>query len=202
MGRPSLKTQRTSEILDAFARCVARAGVEGATLEAIAGEAGMTRTLLRHYVGNRDDLVAALTDRIGDSFDNRTEALFRSLPAKNRVAALLNSLFGTSRAAGRAPETADFAVFQALVAASERYPDTARRLRDWAMAFDRQITTELRHEYRGCTPDAAAEVSFGIVSLCFNIDALDPLDLPGNYPATAGNAARRLVATLEGPPES
>ena len=33
MPRPSLKAQRSEEILDAYERCVARYGVEGATLE-------------------------------------------------------------------------------------------------------------------------------------------------------------------------
>ena len=36
MPRPSVKAERTEEILDAFERCVARYGVEGSTLERIA----------------------------------------------------------------------------------------------------------------------------------------------------------------------
>ncbi|MGI9303924.1 MAG: TetR family transcriptional regulator, partial [Gammaproteobacteria bacterium] len=60
MPRPSLKTQRTGEILDAFQRCIVKYGMQGASLERISEEADMGRTILRHYVGNRDDLIIAV----------------------------------------------------------------------------------------------------------------------------------------------
>ena len=41
MGRPNLTEVRTSEILDAFERCVARFGLEGSSLERVAEEAGI-----------------------------------------------------------------------------------------------------------------------------------------------------------------
>ena len=54
MGRPDLTEVRTAEILDAFERCVARFGLEGSSLERDAEEAGMKRSILRHYIGNRN----------------------------------------------------------------------------------------------------------------------------------------------------
>ena len=41
---------------------VTRLGVEGATLEKTAGEAGLDRVLIRHNVGNKDDLLDAFLD--------------------------------------------------------------------------------------------------------------------------------------------
>ena len=71
MPRPSLKLQRSEEILDAFERCVARYGIEGTTLEKTAEEAGLQRSLLRHNVGNRDDLLNSLVNRfISESRDS------------------------------------------------------------------------------------------------------------------------------------
>ena len=43
MARPSVKDERTEAILAAFERCVARHGVEGATLQRTADEAGLAR---------------------------------------------------------------------------------------------------------------------------------------------------------------
>ena len=64
MGRPNLTEIRSAEILDAFERCVARYGLEESSLERVADEAGMKRSILRHYVGNREDLVQGLAERV------------------------------------------------------------------------------------------------------------------------------------------
>ncbi|MEO1142890.1 MAG: TetR/AcrR family transcriptional regulator, partial [Pseudomonadota bacterium] len=63
MARPDIKESRREQIIDAFEFCVARYGVEGATLAKTAEQAGLARPLVRHNVGNRDDLVDALTKR-------------------------------------------------------------------------------------------------------------------------------------------
>ena len=60
MGRPSLANVRREQILDALERCLARDGLVGTTLEAVAEEAGVRRPVIRHYFGNRDELVAAV----------------------------------------------------------------------------------------------------------------------------------------------
>ena len=82
MPRPSVKTERTAEILDAFERSVARFGVEGSTLERIAEEAGLRRSLLRHYVGNRDDLLDALVERFLERSSREMDVLFAALPER------------------------------------------------------------------------------------------------------------------------
>ena len=53
MARPRVTAERREEILAAFARCVARDGVEGASLQQVADEAGLARGLLRHHLGQR-----------------------------------------------------------------------------------------------------------------------------------------------------
>ena len=64
MARPDLSAERSEQILDAFSRCVARSGLDAVSLEEVAGEAGVRRSIIRHYIGNRDDLVAAFLDRL------------------------------------------------------------------------------------------------------------------------------------------
>ena len=80
MPRPSVKDQRREEILTAFARCVALYGVEGATLEKIAAEAGIARPAVRHFVGNRDELVEALTAHVKKDYTEKVDQLFAYLP--------------------------------------------------------------------------------------------------------------------------
>src|SRR5215469_18291205 len=60
MGRPSLADTRRPQILRAFEDCVLKYGLEGSSLERIAQHAGVRRSLIRHYFGNKDDLAEAL----------------------------------------------------------------------------------------------------------------------------------------------
>ena len=192
MGRPSLKEQRSAEILDAFARCVARFGIEGSTLERIAEEAGVKRTILRHYIGNRDALVDALGARIKREFLAGTEALFQALPETDRIDTMLRYLFDPAY-------YADFesgAVAQALIASADTYPDIAKRMRAWIKRFDDLLAAELARVYPTAEKADVRAVSFGVLSLYLNVSALAPLALPKRYNDAALRGARKLIDSL------
>lgn len=57
MGRPSVAAERRRQILEAAIRCIAAKGFAGTTLDGIAEEAGMARGHVRHFAGNRDDVL-------------------------------------------------------------------------------------------------------------------------------------------------
>lgn len=57
MGRRSLAVERRGQILAAAIECMATHGVSGSTLERIAETAGMARGHVRHFAGNREDLL-------------------------------------------------------------------------------------------------------------------------------------------------
>ena len=59
IGRPSLKDQRRREIVEAFIALVAVQGLEHVSLDDVATDAGVQRAALRHFVGNRDQLIEA-----------------------------------------------------------------------------------------------------------------------------------------------
>ena len=194
MGRPSLKEKRSDEILDAFARCVGRYGLEGSTLERIAEEAGVKRTILRHYIGNRDEMITALAERVAREFDQATDELFALLPDEGRVDWLVEALFHPSSQTS----SQDLAVAQALISASDHYPDIGKQQRAWVLRFDDLIAQELAAAYPQADAGAVREVSFGLLSIYFNTDALGPLRLPEAYVASGRQAAKRLISTLEG----
>jgi AcrR family transcriptional regulator len=64
MGRPSLADSRRAQILDAYEECVLQFGMEARSLEAIADQAGIKRSVVRHYMGNRAELRRAFVERI------------------------------------------------------------------------------------------------------------------------------------------
>lgn len=62
MGRRDLSDERRPQIVAAAKRAITKHGVDGATQEVIADEAGMSRALIRHYLGNRDAVLDAVWD--------------------------------------------------------------------------------------------------------------------------------------------
>ncbi len=194
MGRPSLKEQRSAEILDAFARCVARFGIEGSTLERIAEEAGVKRTILRHYIGNREALVDALGARIEREYLAETEALFQALPETDRIDTLLRYLFDPTYYA----DLEGAAVAQALISSADTYPDIAERMRGWIKRFDDLLAAELARAYPKADKADVRAASFSVMSLYFNVSTLAPLALPKRYNDAALRGAEKLIRSLAG----
>ena len=64
MPRPSIAAERRVEILQAFEACALRKGLEATTLADVAEEAGLPRPLVRHFMGNRADMVSGLIERM------------------------------------------------------------------------------------------------------------------------------------------
>ena len=64
MARPRIGDLRREQILVAFEACVIRSGLAQTTLADVAAEAGQPRSLVRHFIGNREDMVGALVDRL------------------------------------------------------------------------------------------------------------------------------------------
>ena len=64
MGRKELAKERQDSILDAMERCISKYGLQGTTLENIASEAKINRGLIHHYIGNRDDVVQLMVERL------------------------------------------------------------------------------------------------------------------------------------------
>jgi len=118
MARPSLAAERRDQILDALERCLRRRGLEGTTLDAVAREAGVQRPLIRHYFGNRDELLAAAVARAVARHGREIEAALAERPARGRrgrLAALLDHLF----LGGFGADPARDRIFRGLRAAAE-----------------------------------------------------------------------------------
>ena len=191
MARPSVKAERTEEILIAFERCVARFGVEGTSLERIAEESGLRRSLLRYYIGNRDELVEALTDRFIDKTTEVMEELYTGLPDKNTAEAMVYALFAPY-------DRTDSAVLvaEALIAAADRYPTVQDKLSSWYERFLDRVCDLIQADYPDVARDRCWTVSVGIVSIYFNADSMDTLKLSGRYREASIQSALLLLRSL------
>lgn len=191
MGRPSLKTERISNILDAYETCVARSGVEGATLDRVAREAGLARPLIRHNVGNRDDLLDALIERFFKTSTEHISALVADLPEQDRALCVIDRLFDVS-----SYDRNTILVAEALIAAAATRPDLAIRLKAWVDRFVTALAQVLRKEFSKASKKNVDAVAAGITGIYFNVDSLMLLGDLRKLRTASKRAAIILVSSL------
>lgn len=193
MPRPSLKDQRSQEILDAFVTCAASYGLEGATQERIADAAGVKRTLLRHYLGNRDDMIDALCAHVVGEFDALTRALAEALRGCARPTDIIDLLLDPD--AETDPRLV--LVFQALAAAVEKRPQMRDPLLGSLQRFVDLIGSFLRKRLAQAAPADCEAAAHGLAALYMTLDALGPLSPPCAWRAAQKRAATLILASLE-----
>jgi AcrR family transcriptional regulator len=188
MGRPSLADSRRAQILDAFEECILKYGMEGSSLEKIADQAGVKRSVVRHYLGNRDELTRALVDRM----IQRTTASYQdAIKAQGRAGgldALIEYIAGPEF-----PDERDDALIDALFAASHREPDLRAQLRGRYQAFQRSIAVELGNEFPGATGHDIRAMSYALVCLAYGSASMQDLGLPSRAIGDVRAPARAMV---------
>jgi AcrR family transcriptional regulator len=191
MARPSLKDQRTAEILDAYLRCVARFGLEGATQDRIAAQAGLKRPMLRHYLGNKDDMVQALADHVIAQFDAMMIALETALDEISDPQGFIALLFLDE---GSDPDLT--LAWQSLAAACAHDASLRAPLLDSQARFLGLLQKALQRLYPHANADDLRAVSQGLVALFGSYDALTPLQPPTQWGEDMKQAAHMLMRGL------
>lgn len=74
MGRRTVRAERREELTAAFARVLARKGYAGATVAAVAAEAGVAPGLVHHHFRDKADLLQSLLEGLIFRFRERTGA--------------------------------------------------------------------------------------------------------------------------------
>ena len=96
VGRPSVVAERGRQILDAVEECIVTHGLAGTTLNRIADEAGLTRSNLAHFVGNRDEIIDAALERSVTRFTEQMQAQVADLSPEEQLRAFLDSALAGS----------------------------------------------------------------------------------------------------------
>lgn len=191
--RPDLTEERTTQILDAFERCVVQYGLEGTSLEQIAEEAGVKRSILRHYVGNREQIEIAMATRFVDRYRADLEAM--AIYLKDQPACidpLLDLMLPRPTAAAQS----NVVVAEALIAAGATKPKLRVLMTDLVAETVVLVRDLLRLEYPKANARESWIVAYGVVGICYNDESLTALALPPKFRKAAKAAARALIGTL------
>jgi AcrR family transcriptional regulator len=178
----------------------ARAGFEGASLRAIADEAGLAHGVIRHYFGGKDALWEAAADFLfGQVQAAMTDAL-SAIDFNDAVARLDAQVRATVRTAARIPHLAGF-VLQAGITGGPRYDwlveKHLRPAYDFALEPFHQLTREKRAA--GIDPHFAfllsTNAALGPFAQSANSRALAGMDM--SDPDIADAYADTLIAILK-----
>lgn len=191
MARPSIKEKRTEEILQAYEICIARYGVAGATLHRVAEEAGLARALLRHNVGNSEDLLQAAAQRFVVRSKSSTNEWLKDLPkGDSRIEKMLESLFFRKQKSNN-----DVLIAEALIAAAQARPELQTLMEGWFQDFEAIIQRELVTAFPTSSQEDIEIVATGVIGIYYNFASLFSLQM-SNLQSQSHQAAFRLVQTL------
>ena len=195
MPRLSIKEQRAKEIVSAFERCIVRNGITGAQLEKIAAESGIQRPALRHFIGNREELIYELTKSIASEYSQMLKNASKLLDQVGSSSDdLLIILFMQSRLT--TPER--IIVFVNLYSISHRYPYVKKQLKNWYLSYVDWVAQQLRKYKPKASKHDCEATAIALVSLSFNFASLSPLeikDADANHIMAAGTC---LINGLKG----
>ena len=176
----------------ALVKTVARLGVDGASLNAIAKDAGMTRPLVRHHLGNREDMLESLEAYVLERFDCDTELMLAALPEENASQALIELLF--SEAAGA---SADLVMaFAALTARAANDEELRGSCRKSVVSFEAAIAGVLSAQFPKAPIEDVRANAQGIAALYFNVISLAPLEMPQTWLQRAKSLAHSLIKSF------
>jgi AcrR family transcriptional regulator len=156
MGRPSLAAERRPQLLEAYADCLVRYGVEGTTLDRVAKQAGVTRGLVRHYLGNRDEVIRALGDWARDGYLAWFDEVAERSPG-DEAQTFLDMVVSEQPARL-------VAVLDALFAEAGRDPYIAEVLRDVYEAFFRWTVQALGRAFPKADAGERRQVALALMS--------------------------------------
>lgn len=193
MGRPSNKDQRFSQVMTALMRCVARYGLDGTTLSKIAQQSGLSRPLIRHHLGNREEVISALARYVLDEFTRSAVELIDTLP-KHKPAERLIELLFSSKGAIDANQVLAFAALTARSAEDQALRLACQKV---LLQFEQRIESVLASQFPKVAQDKRVMAAHGISALYYNVASLEPLAMPALWENTARAAAFSFVQSLK-----
>ena len=192
MPRPSIKLERKEEILQAYERCVALYGVEGATQKRIAAEAGIARPLLRHHVGNNEELLLEAARRYAERCKVSMQELadYPFLSSEG----LLEALFLDN---SDVTSPADTMIATGLIVTAQTDERIKAIMMDWFDDIQDKFEQILLGLFPNSGKEEVASMASGLIGIYFNLDALFPIKKDDvDFQQRSYRAAKILLMSL------
>ena len=175
---------------------MAEFGLENTTLQQIADRAGIARSAIAHFVGNRDDVIDAAATRSVGRIRAQFDAALRATPPEDQVDRFIDLVFSRDLQ----DRQAVLDLNDELVALAHRNPHARGRLAELYAAFDDMVREMLGDLYPGATDEQVATVAITVVLLLREADRVSTVGLtaePDRIRSRATRAARLLIDSLK-----
>lgn len=183
--------ERRRQIVSAFIDLVAERGLERVTLADVAEAAGVQRAQLRHFIGNREDLVLAAVDELARRYEVSAAEMY--VGEEPTIDQLISLLFSDELVYDKPVETA---AFDALLAEAVLRPAGRGAVTKGYDMLLGQLASALRRECPGAPIARIRDVAYVVLCLVEQNIILQGLGYPRVRELAAANAARRQVARL------
>jgi AcrR family transcriptional regulator len=182
-----MAADRRRQVLDAFIELIAVGGLESVTLDDVAGLAGVQRSAIRHYIGNRPDLVEAATERLTERYVDAFRSAVGADPSSREI---VKFLFAGEWSTAMGEEDRALGV---LFQEAARNTNTRHLLKLAYQALLDEVAGAIRRD-QPCTDEKAAAVAYQIICLAeHNID-MQFLGFASEYAVQAQNLAHSLIS--------
>lgn len=171
--------------------CVARYGISGLTLDKVAELARLARPLIRHNIGNRQQLIDAVTDHFIANSNAKMSELDGYLPEDAPLSAALDYLFETDNT-----DTTLMLVAEALIAESANSNRIAGVMRDWLENFVARLSALAAREFPAASQAQCSIVATGITGIYFTVDSMSPIYGLTEFSSNAKKSALLLLEQL------
>jgi len=193
VGRKSRTDERRAQILSAFERCIVRKGLHRTTLDDVALEAGIARPLIRHNVGNWDNLVRAATERLTDVYSTIYQSHLARAREKKDLHVITGFLFST--AYGTATEDQDM-VLNAMSSAAQTDDTLRDLLKSMYQRFEKSLVDEIVNLYGDVSRAEASNVAYAIICLAEQNSMFQAWGFPAGRARSVRQVADDLLTGL------
>jgi AcrR family transcriptional regulator len=189
-GRPSLSELRRRQIVDSFIALIADRGLDSVTMDDIAEAAGVQRAALRHYVGNRRDLLAVALDVLVLRFEQNLRLAVGPAPS---FAHLVTHLF-SSRWASRM--RVEHRAFDVLAHEAARDPQMRSRVKNAYDLLIAEIAAALSRDCPGAPEARTRDCAYAITCVVEHHIEMSELGYGPAQSRAAKDAVRLLAAQI------
>jgi TetR/AcrR family transcriptional repressor of bet genes len=192
MARPSNTQQRRQQIVDALLSVMAERGYEGASIQAIARQAGLAPGLIHYHFGTKQEILLDAIRQLTDLVDQRFQALSRRAASpRERLRAFIDARL----AQGEGGSPAAVAAWVIVGAEAVRQPEVKAAYQEVMRAQQALLERLLRdHAGDALTPREVRHLCglvLAAIEGAFQLSVSAHDVMPRNY------AARTLMAVVE-----
>ena len=190
MARPSKAPERIQQISEATIRTIAKYGYAETTLDRIAEESGLARGHIRHYAGNRQEVIRAAAKSYYFGENGNSSFFTEDLDS---VDSAVNFLFGKEFIGTREENVVIFGFIEAARADSE----ISQILLKAYLGAEEELAILLKAEYPRVPSAHFKNIAFSIISIAIHNVFLLDISSSANTTALAKASAHLALKSLK-----